>query len=106
MRYYRSDDRDLEGHDNDLHVFMGGNGDWYVSIVKHGERFGPSVRLTTSGTPRGFEHVPAAMMGLYRALGGENWCKACSIEAEIGTEEEPHPIPDHFHTCSPLETGR
>jgi hypothetical protein len=28
-------------------------------------------------------------------------CQACSIEAEIGTEENPHPIPSRFHTCPP-----
>ncbi|MHB8107661.1 MAG: hypothetical protein ACYDH4_09600 [Candidatus Cryosericum sp.] len=26
-------------------------------------------------------------------------CQACSIEAEIGTEENPHPVPARFHTC-------
>lgn len=26
-------------------------------------------------------------------------CQACSIEAEIGTEENPHPVPNRFHTC-------
>jgi hypothetical protein len=67
-RRYRSDDRDLYNHDNDLLVFQGENGDWYISIVKHGEKLGPSVRLTTSGTPRGYDRVPAAMMALYRAL--------------------------------------
>ncbi len=27
-------------------------------------------------------------------------CNACSCEAEIGTEENPHPIPKRFHSCS------
>lgn len=70
-RTYRSDDRDLRGDDNDLGVFAGGNGDWYITIVAHGERLGPAVRLTTSGTPRGLDHVPAAVANLYRALGAE-----------------------------------
>jgi hypothetical protein len=26
-------------------------------------------------------------------------CKACAIEAEIGTEEVPHPIDARLHTC-------
>jgi len=26
-------------------------------------------------------------------------CNACSCEAEIGTEENPHPIPERFHSC-------
>jgi hypothetical protein len=67
-RRYRSDDRDLEGHDNDLMVYQGGNGDWYITIVKHEQKIGPTVRLTTSGTPRGFEGVPKAVWSLYRAL--------------------------------------
>jgi hypothetical protein len=71
VRAYRSDDRDLRGCDNELRVFSGGNGDWYVSIVGRGDRIGPAVRITTSGTPRGFEHVPVAIARLYRALGGE-----------------------------------
>lgn len=29
-------------------------------------------------------------------------CMACSIEAEIGTEEVPHPVPARFHTCLAL----
>ena len=67
-RRYRSDDRDMHNHDNDLLVQHGENGDWYISVVRHGEKIGPSVRLTTSGTPRGFEEVPAAVAHLYRAL--------------------------------------
>jgi len=31
-----------------------------------------------------------------------NPCQACLIEAEIGTEENPHPVPERFHTCSPV----
>jgi hypothetical protein len=33
---------------------------------------------------------------------GNPKCIACSIEAEIGTEEDPHPVPERFHTCSPV----
>lgn len=29
-------------------------------------------------------------------------CAACNIEAEIGTEEVPHPIDSRLHTCSAL----
>jgi hypothetical protein len=29
-------------------------------------------------------------------------CHACSVEAEFGTEEDPHPIPPMFHTCKPI----
>jgi hypothetical protein len=68
---YRSDDRDLPGSDNDLVIFFGGNGDWYVSIVKHGERIGPAARVTTSGVPRGFEGVAPAVARLHAALRGD-----------------------------------
>ena len=70
-RRYPSDDRDLRGCDNELCVFSGENGDWYVSIVKRGEKIGPCVRVTTSGSPLGMEGVPVAIARLYRALGGE-----------------------------------
>jgi hypothetical protein len=70
-RRYRSDDRDLEGRDCELVLSMGGNGDWYAKVVKTGEKLGPSVRITTSGAPRGQDMVAPAVHGLYRALGGE-----------------------------------
>jgi hypothetical protein len=67
VRYW-SDDRDLDRCNDDLVVLQGGNGDWYVSVVKHGEKFGPAVRFTTSGTPRGFADAPVAVADLWRAL--------------------------------------
>lgn len=70
-RRYHSDDRDLERGDNDLLVYPGGNGDWYVTIVEHGKRLGPTVRITTSGSPDGQEGVAAAVAHLFRAMGGE-----------------------------------
>jgi hypothetical protein len=27
-------------------------------------------------------------------------CEACVIEAEIGTQENPHPVPARYHTCA------
>lgn len=69
-RVYRSDDRDLDRCDNDLVVFQGDNGDWYISIVSHGEKLGKHVRVTTSGAPRGQVDVATAVLALYRALGG------------------------------------
>lgn len=33
---------------------------------------------------------------------GVGSCKACSIEADIGTEENPHPVPRQHHTCKRL----
>lgn len=68
-REYLSDDRDLRP--NKLVVMQAENGDWYVSIVKIGDRLGPCVRLTTSGAPSHLQHVAAAVHDLYRALGGE-----------------------------------
>lgn len=65
-RVYFSDDRDIE--DNRLRIFMGGNFDWYVSVVKAGDRFGPAVRITTHGTPRGLEEVPRLISQLYQKL--------------------------------------
>lgn len=70
-RRYRSDDRDLERGDNDLLVYPGGNGDWYVTIVEHGKRLGPTVRITTSGSPDGQEGVAAAVAFLFRTMGGD-----------------------------------
>lgn len=70
-RNYRSDDRDLENRDNTLVVNMGGNGDWYVMIVKTGEKYGPTVRVTTSGAMQGQNMAAPAVGNLYRALGGE-----------------------------------
>jgi hypothetical protein len=26
-------------------------------------------------------------------------CKGCAIESEIGTQENPHPVPERFHSC-------
>ena len=69
-RVYRSDDRDIEGCDNELVVFAGENGDWYVAVRTTGERIGKAVRITTSGTPRGFERMPRAVARLYAALRG------------------------------------
>lgn len=73
-RRYRSDDRDIdERHDLDLMVLPpDGNGDWYVSILPHGHRLGPAVRVTTSGSPHGQHGVCVAIAQLYRAMGGED----------------------------------
>jgi hypothetical protein len=67
VRRYRSDDRDQEDCDNDLLVYPGGNGDWYLTIVPHGEHIGPTVRITTSGCPR---DQPLACVGVCRLYDG------------------------------------
>lgn len=33
-------------------------------------------------------------------------CMGCSIEAEIGTEENPHPVPKRFHSCATPYGGK
>lgn len=74
-RRYRSDDRDLEDCDNDLAIFQGENGDWYVSILPHGDRVTRAcVRITTSGAPRGLQGVAAAVANLYQTLAGDREC--------------------------------
>jgi hypothetical protein len=51
---YTSDDRDLEDP-NDLVIWQGGNGDWYVAVVPKGHStIGRAVRLCTSVAPRHF----------------------------------------------------
>jgi hypothetical protein len=46
---YLTDDRD-EKDRNELVIFQGGNGDWYVGVVPEGEAgLGRFVRLCTSG---------------------------------------------------------
>lgn len=65
-REYLSDDRDISPYK--LVVSMGGNGDWYISVLPIGHRIGPTVRITTHGTPRGLENMPLAVSNLYKAL--------------------------------------
>jgi hypothetical protein len=61
-----------------------GNGDWYLSIVREGQKFNrlapvddellppPAViRIVTHGERKEHTHVGAAIAGLWRALGGE-----------------------------------
>lgn len=38
------------------------------------------------------------------SLGGAPMtCNACKVEAEFGSEENPHPIPRRYHSCLPME---
>jgi len=67
-RDYRTDDCDQET----LRISMGGNGDWYLTILDEpSHKLGPTVRLTTSGARREHEHVAMAVFRLYEALGGK-----------------------------------
>jgi hypothetical protein len=45
--------------------------------------------------------VFAVLAGPWPTLTGyAGACLACNIEAAIGTEETPHPVPKEFHTCA------
>lgn len=70
-REVQSDDLDIDDVGGyRLSVFMGGNGDWYVTILKPSDRLGPCVRLATSGGASAlFPGLPSAMAKVYRALG-------------------------------------
>ena len=62
-----------------------GNGDWYFSIVREGQKFNrlaplnedellpppATIRIVTHGERKEHTHVGAAVAGLWRALGGE-----------------------------------
>ena len=68
-REYMSDDVDIEP--NRLRLDQGGNGDWYLAILKPNERMGVAVRITTSGTRSSAPDMPLAVFKLYQAMGGE-----------------------------------
>ena len=69
-REYMSDDVDIAP--NRLRIDQGGNGDWYLAILRPGERMGVAVRVTTSGTRSAAPDMPRAVFGLYKAMGGED----------------------------------
>jgi hypothetical protein len=85
-RLYFCDDADMD-EPLVLHVSQGGNGDWYISVLPEGAKIGPTVRLTTSGSPRGFDGVPIAMANLYRALGGELPLSPGTTSVETGGDD-------------------
>lgn len=70
-REVTSDDLDIdEVGGYRLSIFMGGNGDWYVTILKPGDRLGPCVRLAMSGGASSkFPGLGVAIADVYRALG-------------------------------------
>ncbi len=98
-REYMSDDVDIEP--NRLRLDQGGNGDWYLTILKPGERMGVAVRITTSGTRSSAPDMPRAVFDLYRAMGGERLGEEHDRLAEaaqdlIGT------IDDNFYGDMPV----
>lgn len=75
-RRYVTDDRD-EMDRNELVIFQGGNGDWYVGVVEEGTAglagSGRWVRLCTSGGASSAKPgLTAAIAAAYRALGGQS----------------------------------
>lgn len=69
-RMVTSDDADIdEVGGYRLSIFLGGNGDWYVTILKPSERLGPCVRLAMSGgASADYPGIGAAITALYNAL--------------------------------------
>lgn len=65
---YRSDEPGENGEPTmEMRLSMGGNGDWYLSILPERERFTRHcVRITTSGTH--FRGMPKAVADLFRAM--------------------------------------
>jgi hypothetical protein len=66
---YLTDDRD-EKRRNELVITLGGNGDWYVSVVPEGQKtIGRGVRVSTSGgASRRAPGLPAAIAEAFKAL--------------------------------------
>jgi hypothetical protein len=66
-RRYLTDDRDMEEHPMELRLFMGENGDWYMSVLPQGDRYTKHcVRITTSGSR--YPGMSAALAALHRAM--------------------------------------
>lgn len=65
-REYLSDDWDMEK--NRLAIFAGENGDWYVSVIPEGDRFGPAVRVTTSGARNEYRDMATHIARAYWSL--------------------------------------
>lgn len=66
---YLSDDRDGYGAGGNCLVIMPAeNGDWYVSVLKPGDRVGEAVRITTSGSPPGLHKVAVHIRAIYDLL--------------------------------------
>lgn len=67
---YLTDDRDKpEDELYKLSIMAGPNGDYYVSVLPKNHRFGPTVRLCTSGgASRAAPGLTVAVSNAYRAL--------------------------------------
>lgn len=63
-RRYLTDDRDFKTR-HELVIQQGGNGDWYVSVVREGTKAVSGVRICTSG---GASHaVPGLTIAIFKA---------------------------------------
>lgn len=66
-RRYLTDDADIEDLPMELEIFMGHNGDWYLSVLPQGDRLTRHcVRVTTSGSRH--PGAASALAALYRSL--------------------------------------
>ena len=67
---YLTDDRDCS-YRMELVIQLGGNGDWYVSVVPEGQGAVRGVRICTSGgAARRVPGLPTAIAEAFRALEG------------------------------------
>jgi hypothetical protein len=54
------------------------------------------IRQTIASFPG---HDPATCEVCQAAAGHHGTCLACMLEADRGTEDNPHPVPAHLHSC-------
>lgn len=65
---YLTDDRDFPNR-HELVIQIGGNGDWYVSVVPEGKKALTGVRISTSGgASRAAPGLTRAISDAFRAL--------------------------------------
>ena len=49
--------------------------------------------------------APELLRRFKRLISKDEPCFSCKIEADIGSEENPHPVPACYHTCKPIESA-
>ncbi len=76
-----TDDRDIDPDRHELHVGLGGNGDWYLSVLPEGHKLGPTVRISTSGgAEQRYPGIGVALADLYRVLGRQPIDRSLRLE--------------------------